>query len=392
MKEIIRKILNKYYQLKKVKRDKIIDKTLKNTEIDNYTIVFESEGDYSDNCRTLYEYMISQKLNKKYKLIWIVDDPSKYKKEYNVYFISRKYKTKKELTDFYQTVGSAKFLFFTHPYWYHKKNDKQIVINLWHGIPLKAGGRDLHDTFDYITIPSDFSKQLFQKFIGSLESQYVIAGSPRNDLLFSKNDSLEKITSTDNISKVILCMTTFKQSENMKDSTIVCPFVLPCLNNEQELIDLNEELQKLKVKIIIKIHHLQKTDVLSKINMSNIIYLEDYDLNLKNIQLYELVGQTDALITDYSSIMFDYMLIDKPIAYFINDLEDYKKNRGFLVDNINDYMIGEKMLTKKDLLKFISDVVNNKDDYKEQRHKFAQKMFKYKNNNCQRILDIFNIK
>lgn len=329
MKEIIRKILNKYYQLKKVKRNKIIDKTLKNTEIDNYTIVFESEGYYSDNCRTLYEYMISQKLNKKYKLIWIVDDPSKYKKEYNVYFIFRKYKTKKELTDFYQTVGSAKFLFFTHPYWYHKKNDKQIVINLWHGIPLKAGGRDLHDTFDYITIPSDFSKQLFQKFIGSLESLYVIAGFPRNDLLFPKNDSLEKITSTDNISKVILCMTTFKQSENMKDSTIVFPFVLPCLNNEQELIDLNEELQKLKVKIIIKIHHLQKTDVLSKINMSNIIYLEDYDLNLKNIQLYELVGQTDALITDYSSIMFDYMLIDKPIAYFINDLENYKKIEAF---------------------------------------------------------------
>ena len=49
-----------------------------------------------------------------------------------------------------------------------------------------------------------------------------------------------------------------------------------------------------------------------------------------------------------------------------------------MVDNINDYMIGEKMLTKEDLLKFISDVVNNKDDYKEQRHKFAQKMFKYK--------------
>lgn len=88
-------------------------------------------------------------------------------------------------------------------------------------------------------------------------------------------------------------------------------------------------MQKLKIKIIIKIHHLQKTDVLSKINMSNIIYLEDYDLNLKNIQLYELVGQTDALITDYSSIMFDYMLIDKPIAYFINDLENYKKIEAF---------------------------------------------------------------
>ena len=321
MKEIIRKILNKYYQLKKAKRDKIIAETLKNAEIDNYTIVFESEGDYSDNCRTLYEYIISRKLNVKYKLIWIVDDPSKYKKEYNVNFISRKYKTKKELINFYQTVGSAKFLFFTHPYWYHKKNDKQIIINLWHGIPLTAGGRDLHDTFDYITIPSEFSKQLFQKFIGSLESQYVIVGSPRNDLLFSKNDSLKKITSTDDISKVILCMTTFKHSENMKDSAIVCPFVLPCLSNEQELIDLNEELQKLKVKIIIKIHHLQKTDVLSE-------YIEEKN----ELKLWSEVALND--------ILNDIEFVACPL-----------KGRWVEIDNHDDLAMAEKIFAQEQILK-----------------------------------------
>ena len=387
------KLLKGYYNSKKQKKERLIKNILKNTQVSSNEIVFESEGDFSDNARALYEYMLKQKLNKKYKIIWIVDEPNNYKKEPNIEFISRKIKTKKEIQNFYEIIGKAKYLFFTHPFWYKKENKDQIIINLWHGIPLKAGGKDIHTTFDYITIPSEFSKKLFHKFVGSVESQYIITGSPRTDLMFEKSNCLQKITKINNNTKVIICMTTFKQSAYMKDSDIIYPFVLPFIENINELKILNNNLKKLNVKMIIKIHHLQKTDLLSKISLSNVLYIEDKDLNEKGIQLYELIGQTDALITDYSSIMFDYMLLDRPIGYFINDLEEYKEKRGFLVEDIDSYMIGKKMKSKEDFNDFLEEIINGKDQYKKEREKFAKKMHKYNDNqNCKRILKIFNIK
>ena len=385
-------IFKNYKKRKKEKETTLINQILEEAKVEPNTILFESEGDFADNARALYEYMISKNMNEKYKIIWIVDDPNLYEKKHNVHFISRKYNNKKDLIKFYSTVGSAKYLFFTHPYWYHKRNKEQIIVNLWHAIPFKGKGRDLHDIFDYIIVPSDFSKSLFHDFVGSVEAQYIICGYPRNDLLFQKTNSIEKIIDIKNKPKIIICMTTFKQSTYMKDSEIIYPYVLPFITNKTEIFELNEELKAKNIKLIIKIHHLQKTELLNKINLSNIIYLEDKDLIKKDLQLYEIIGQTDALITDYSSIMFDYMLIDKLIAYFVNDLEDYKKNRGFLVDNLDDYMIGDKMLSKNDFDNFISNVKNNKDKYKEQRAKFVKKMFKYKKDNCQRLLDILKIK
>lgn len=387
------KLLKKYYESKKEKRKNLIENILKNTQVCNNEIVFESEGDFSDNARALYEYMLKQKLNKKYKIIWIVDDSNNYKNEFNVEFISRKIKTKKEIQNFYENIGKAKYLFFTHPFWYKKENKDQIIINLWHGIPLKAGGKDIHTTFDYITVPSEFSKNLFHKFVGSIESQYIVTGSPRTDLMFEKSNCLKKITKLNNNTKVIICMTTFKQSTYMKDSDIIYPFVLPFIESIDELKDFNDNLKKINIKLIIKIHHLQKTDLLSTITLSNILYIEDKDLNEKGIQLYELIGQTDALITDYSSIMFDYMLLNKPIGYFINDLEEYKQKRGFLVEDIDNYMIGKKMKSKEDFNNFLEEIINEKDPYKKEREKFTKKMHKYNDNyNCKRILEIFDIK
>ncbi len=54
----------------------------------NY-IVLESEGDYTDNIKVFYDYLLSKNINKEYKLIWFVHEPSSYQKIENVYFISR---------------------------------------------------------------------------------------------------------------------------------------------------------------------------------------------------------------------------------------------------------------------------------------------------------------
>lgn len=392
LKKIKIAICSKYKSFIKYKEDKIKLEAIKNTIVDKKTILFESEGDFTDNARVLYEYMIANNINKKYKIIWIVDNPQMYDKPLNVEFLSRKIKTKKDIYNFYSKVGSAKYLFFTHPYWYKEKKSDQIIINLWHGIPLKDGRNDIHETFDYLIIPSKFSKELFQKFIGAKDEQCLILGTPRNDLLFCQSDPISKIINNSKQAKNIIVMTTFKQGAYIKDSNIVYPFVLPFINDKKDLINLNYHLKENNINLIIKIHHLQKMELIDKINLSNVVYIEDEELNAKNIQLYELVGKTDALLTDYSSIMFDYLLTNKPIGYFINDLEEYRKNRGFLVDNIYEYMIGPKIENKQEFYEFINQVKENKDGFKNERNNLMKKMHKYKNDNCKRILEYFKIK
>ena len=89
----------------------------------------ESEGDFTDNIRAFYDFMLDNQYNRQYKLIWIVHEPQKYTAPSNVVFISR-YHLINFKADYYTTV--AKFFLFSHPYWFKKRRKEQIVINTTH--------------------------------------------------------------------------------------------------------------------------------------------------------------------------------------------------------------------------------------------------------------------
>lgn len=370
--------------------EKIIKKLIfSKVKIDSKTIVFESEGDYCDNARALYEHIISNN-NGKYNLIWIVNDVKKYSRLNNriknVCFISRNNKNILNLIIFYKLIGQAKFFFFTHPYWFDFKKDGQIIINLWHGTPLKSGGRDLSDIYDYAVIPSKNVVPWFEKFIGVKSNQIILNGSPRNDLLFENNKVLKKLINYRKSDKIILVMPTFRQSKNMNDGDIINPFVIQKIENEKELLELNEYLKIKKIKLIIKIHHLQITNFIKKSNLSNIIYILDDDLNKNNIQLYNLVGECDALLTDYSSIYFDYLLLNRPIGFMIADIDEYKRKRGFIVDNPELFMPGMKIKTLDELYLFLENFVKGKDEYKNERKRILNFTNEFKSNNNSKTL------
>lgn len=375
----------------------IYEKIMKNlyfykSKVDSNTIIFESEGDYCDNARALYEYMIENKYNERYNIIWIVNDVDRYKainkNIKNVSFISRNNKSLFNFIKFYKMLGNGKFFFFTHPYWFTYKKEEQIIINLWHGTPLKSGGRDISNAYDYAIIPSKSVLPWFEKFIGVRNNQVIIQGSPRNDLLFENKKVLSKLIKVNSKEKVVLLMPTFRQTEYMKDSDIINPYVIQGITNEKELLKLNDYLKKSKIKLVIKIHHLQLTSFIKDNKLSNIIYIQDKNLNEKNIQLYNFVGECDALLTDYSSIYFDYLLVDKPIGFLIEDINDYKKNRGFIVDNPEDYMPGMKIRKLKELYLFFDNIIIGKDNYKKERKKISKIVNEYQNgDNRKRLLD-----
>ena len=85
--------------------------------------------------------------------------------------------------------------------------------------------------------------------------------------------------------------------------------------------------------------------------------------------LYKFLGTTSALITDYSSVFLDYYLLDRPVAFTINDYEEYKEKRGFVFDDIKSLMAGPTVSNLDDLLAFLNSVMNSEDEFYIERNK-----------------------
>lgn len=356
-------------------------------------IFFESEGDFADNARALYEYLIEKGYNEKYRIVWNVKSKDSFKniKVKNVKFISAQNRTKNLQQQYY--ISRARYFFFTHPYWLKEWKKGQTVINLWHGIPLKGQGRDLSNTYDIAVVTSEKSKVLFSEFIGAKEEQMIIAGNPRNDLMFRKVDIsgfLIKHTGKVQYDKIILSMPTFRQGPVSNQAKNVNPYSINTILNEKELIAFNDYLHKCNILLIAKIHHLQDLSFLEMISLSNILYITDDELHKDNLQLYELVGKADCLLTDFSSIYFDYLLLNRPIGFYINDINEY--SRGFLVDNPLEYMPGKNIKCNDELYSFVDSLIKGEDEYAERRKQILDFAYQYRDDKtCERLVKMFDL-
>ena len=99
----------------------------------------------------------------------------------------------------------------------------------------------------------------------------------------------------------------------------------------------------------------------------------------------------DALISDYSSAAYDFMHADKPIAYTLDDAEDYKL--GFLFENPLDYMPGHIVYNQEEFMDFIKDVIDGKDPYKEERRRISDLFYAYHDKNgSKRLAEYMGLK
>ena len=135
---------------------------------------------------------------------------------------------------------------------------------------------------------------------------------------------------------------------------------------------------------MIKPHPLQVLDHIKVGELRNIKFITDKMLADNRIQLYELLENMDALITDYSSVYYDFLLLNRPIGFTIGDIENYK--RGFIIDNPLDEMTGEKIKNLDELKLFINHVLSGQDDYEEERATLIKRVFDHPDNmNCKRL-------
>ena len=151
---------------------------------------------------------------------------------------------------------------------------------------------------------------------------------------------------------------------------------------------LNEIAKQKNILIVIKPHFAQDTSYLNLKELSNIVFIDDDFFADNNITSYEFISSCDALITDYSSVYFDYLLSDRPVAAVWEDIEDYRKNPGFAID-VDCYMkAAHKIYAVPDFEDFISQVANGEDRYRKERLEI-NKLVNYSNdgNNAKRVVD-----
>ncbi len=352
-------------------------------------IFIYSNLSFRDNVRAVYDYLIENGYNKKFKIVCSLNDYKRYRHcaPSNVKFVGN-------FTGLFKFFRS-KFCFYCFGKYPVKPSDKQAVINLWHGMPIKRIGnmeqgneKTDYNYFTYLLCTSEFFREIMKESFNCSDEQIFICGQPRTDIMLnnppksSENNALTSLMNTDG-RKLMLWLPTFRTDyENETE-----------LMSDEIFIKLDNLCEKYGWSIMIKLHPLSKAENIS-INKHRFIKIFKQEiLDKNNINLYSILKESECLITDYSSVYFDYLLLDRPIGFTVHDMNSYSQDRGFVFENPDEYMPGEKIITGMDLLEFAESVFSGKDRYKKERERLCRLFNKYSDGeNCRRIIEKAGIK
>ena len=211
-----------------------------------------------------------------------------------------------------------------------------------------------YNFFTKLVSSSDLFTPIMKTAFNAKDEQMLLVGNIRNDELFEEKKD-----------KNIIWMPTYRNSKNYHDSQDAFIFSL----DESEFEDINTILAEYEYHLYIKLHPLEESQFKFKNNYSNIHMLSEDIISQHYGTLYKFLGTTSALITDYSSVFLDYYLLDRPVAFTINDYEEYKEKRGFVFDDIKSLMAGPTISNLEELLKFLLSVMNSEDEFYIERNK-----------------------
>lgn len=337
---------------------------------------------YSDNPRALYEYMISVEEYSQFSYYWVFKDPDKFK-------FYEKLKGVQVVRygsgGYYKACASAK-------YWISNarmrneltKRKGQIYLQTWHGTPLKKLGYDIEvedfkdiggdlknltqnysldaKRYDYMLSASEFySKHIGSAFgldrIGKADI-FLEYGYPRNDVLFRYDEvlvhSIKEELGLDFNRKVILYAPTFREAD-------VGAFGYEhCL--KLDLRKLEQELSG-DYLILLRLHYY----------VSKSLDLSDFGDFVYDVSSYSDVAYlyliSDLLVTDYSSVFFDYANLERPIIFYMYDLKEYNRSMHDFYLSL-DELPGPIVYDEERLLKAIKEADKTTCDFEAFNRRF----------------------
>jgi len=359
-------------------------------------IVLEGSPDFSDNPRPVFDELIKQKINEKYKIRWIVNDKSKFKdiRIKNVKFVNRGNNKLERLLYLYIKYFSRYII--DSNLFIPKHNKDQFRIHLTHGMIIKIASDYCNRAgdFDYLVQTSDFFSDILCDLFLTTKDKIVTTGFPRNDDLFFSDTNWNNPYKNDEINKIIVWLPTYRNHKSCSgnsiyDMEINFPYGVPAINNENEIQEINVALKENKTLLLIKLHPAEDNTKIRDMSLSNVKLMDDSVFKKDNINLYKFLSTTDALITDYSSVYYDYLLTGKPIGVSVTDINEYKKHVNLLYDDFESNIVGEYINNCEDLKSFISNVASGNDVMKERREEKTKLYHKYCDaNSAKRVVEL----
>lgn len=347
----------------------------------NNSIVFESRPDLSDNTKAVFDEFIARGLNTKYKLYWLCFD--KYEANalpqyHNVKYIKCDDTWKRRFITL-----TAKAIICCNRFLGMGRRD-QTVYYLMHGSPIKntIGYYTCPDFVDYMITAGEYLNEKSANGMCIEKSKCFPLGYPRNDVLVSPNVDVAKYLGK--FRKYIIWYPTVKQFSDGRDYGIK---PISFLDDDESIKRLNECAKEHDVLIVIKPHFAQIANICIK-QLTNIKFIDDNFYKSNNLIPYEFMGSCDALLSDYSSVFYDFMICNKPIGLVWNDIKEFQKNMG-LFDFYEETTAGCcKIYTFEDLCKFIADVADAKDEFSRIREQLCEKINAPRDgNNAARVVD-----
>ncbi|QCJ46980.1 CDP-glycerol glycerophosphotransferase family protein [Haloprofundus sp. MHR1] len=254
------------------------------------------------------------------------------------------------------------------------------LVMLWHGVPLKriswdaelaerprpvrALSRYLYDQYDLVSLTGSGARESFRTGFGLPDDRLVVTGYPRTDVFFESvsgatlctdETELQRVQRLAEEHRVWLYMPTFRENPSARASEHV------------DFAALERVLAERDAYLVVKLHPKERLDA----DLSTFDHLLELPAG---VDVYPLLPATDGLITDYSSVLFDYLLLDRPVIRYAYDLEAYRAGRGFYYD-YEELAAGPTVRTFDDLLDALERSLDGDDDYAAERRAVRDRFF-----------------
>ena len=357
---------------------KLISKT------DSNRIVFESfQGrSYACNPKGIYEAMILDTAYQDFKYTWVFRDINKG----NTLISHEKTNLVKfESFGYYKALASAKYwIFNSNTRSFLKPGKEQVFVQTWHGTPLKKIGCDVVKEGNAVTKVSEIPKiynteakkisymispsaYCTEKLISAFhldaygkQDAVLEIGYPRNDSLFTfeknKVNRIKEKLGIKEDKKVILYAPTFRDHKHSPKEGFSLEIGI---DFEQLKNQLYEEYV-----VLFRAHYF----IARQMNLKK---YEGFVYDVSNINdVNELYVISDMLITDYSSVFFDYANLRRPMFFFMYDYDEYKNQVRDLYFDISE-LPGPIVHCQEELVRAIKEY--NLEEWKEQYQRFHEK-------------------
>lgn len=329
-------------------------------KVEDKTILFESKHG-EDMAGNIFNMMLETKRPEYhgFKIYFVLTKAKRefYENQMKRYGIDHVEILELRTKEYLRALATAKYLVTDTSFPpYFIKRPEQVYLNTWHGTPLKAMGRivpnreyglgNVQRNFliaDHLLYQQEFSRDIFlgDYMIDKIyEGDIMLSGYPRNSSFF-RPQRYEEIRKECDLEgkQVIVYMPTWRGLLHKKN------------NNAQvkQLYDYFAKLDHLLREdqiFFVKLHPYVKNGI----DCSEFLHIKDFP---SDYETYDFLNASDMLVTDYSSIMFDYAVSKKKIILFTYDRQEYLEGRGIYAD------LDEMDLPKVETVEELMDAINS---------------------------------